>query len=322
MKVRETMAFQIGSIRVEKGAKAKGWLTIAEATSHKVKMPYIIINGDEDGPTVTVLSGVHAIESAPVEATLRVADSIEPEALRGTLIILPVVNTEGFHARKPYGNTLDNLNQNKVFPGDPEGTITRRVAHTVFESFVSKSDYFIDCHSADLGEDATRLVFIFRTENEELTQKMIDMARCFGCDFIESTNIAGNSGEAVKKYGIPCVMTESGTPFHIREEDIRFHKDGIFNLLRHLGMLVGDVVLGNPLIDPPTQRIWSNYAGIWRRTVKAGQRVNKGEILGEVHDLLGEVKQIAKAPFSGTVSFLRIHYSVNQGDTLLWLASC
>jgi len=322
MKVGETMAFQIGTARVERGEKARGWLTIAEATTHEVKLPYIIINGAGDGPTVTVLSGVHAIESAPVEATLRVVGSIEPEELRGTLVVLPVVNTEGFHARKPYGNVLDNLNQNKVFPGDPEGTITRRVAHAVFESFVSKSHYLVDCHSADLGEDATRLIFIFRTDDEELTRRMVEMARCFRCDFIETTNIAGNTGEAVNLYGIPCVMTESGTPFHIREEDIRFHQEGITNLLRHLGMLEGDAILGDPPVDPPTRRLWSEHAGIWRRKVEAGQRVKEGEKLGEVLDLLGEVRQVAEAPFDGTVSFLRIHYSVNQGDTLLWLASC
>ena len=37
-------------------------------------------------------------------------------------------------------------------------------------------------------------------------------------------------------------------------------------------------------------------------------------------DLVGGTLQEVTAPFDGVVSFLRTHYSVNAGDTLLWVA--
>ena len=311
------MTFQIRETYIKKGEIYKGWLDVAEATSYQVKLPYIVINGSQKGPTLTILSGVHSIEAAPIEATLSLTKLIDPKELKGKVIAIPVVNTEGFHIRKPYENLIDHLNQNKVFPGEPTGSITRQVAHIIFKEFVSKSDYLIDCHSADLGEDATRGMFIFNVDDEELTRKMIEMARCFNCDYIETINISGNTGEAVKTYGIPCIMTESGTPYNIREEDITFHTHGITNFLRHIGMLEGKATLGKAKVNPITHRLWAKHAGIWRKHIKAGQRVEKDMVLGEVVNLLGDTKQIVRSPMGGVVSFLRIHYSVNQGDTLL-----
>lgn len=313
------MSYQVADANVEPGEKHKGYLVIAHASTHEVRMPYIVVNGAERGPVLTVLSGVHALECAPVEAVLRLADSVEPADVNGTLALVPVVNTEGFHARKPYSNQLDHLNQNKVFPGDPDGSVTRRVAHAVFHHFVSKSDYLVDCHSADLGEDATHGMFIYRTEDAGLTSRMIEMARCFDCDFIETTGISGNTGEAVRLYGIPCIMTESGAPYPIRDDDVLYHYMGLRNLMRHIGLLDGEAALGDQRVDPPSRRVWAKSGGLWRRRVEAGQRVEEGQLLGVVSDLHGGTIQTATAPLQGVVSFLRTHYGVNEGDTLCWV---
>ena len=313
------MSFHVSDVEVKPGEKHAGYLSVGSASTHEVSMPYIVVNGVKPGPVLTVLSGVHAVECTPVEAVLRLGTSVEPADISGTLLLVPVVNTEGFHARKPYSNQLDHLNQNKVFPGDPEGSMTRRVAHAVFDSFVCKSDYLVDCHSADLGEDATHGMFIYRTDDEDLTNKMTEMARCFDCDYIETTEISGNTGEAVRLYGIPCIMTESGAPYPIREDDVLYHYIGLRNLMRHIGMMDGEAALGDQRVDPPTRRVWAKNGGLWRRRVEAGQRVKEGELLGTVSDLHGETLQVAIAPLKGVVSFIRVHYSVNEGDTLCWV---
>ena len=310
------MSFHVEDVEVKPGEKHAGYLSVGSASTHEVRMPYIVVNGAEPGPVLTVLSGVHAVECTPVEAVLRLAKSVEPADISGILLLVPIVNTEGFHARKPYSNQLDHLNQNKVFPGDPEGSMTHRVAHAVFDSFVCKSDYLVDCHSADLGEDATHGMFIYRTDDEDLTSKMTEMARCFDCDFIETTGISGNTGEAVRLYGIPCIMTESGAPYPMREDDVLYHYMGLRNLMRHIGMMDEEAALGDQRVDPPTQRVYARSGGLWRRKVEAGQRVKEGELLGTVSDLHGEPLQVATAPLKGVVSFLRVHYSVNEGDTL------
>ena len=305
---------------IEKGQKHRGYINIGDASTHEVKLPYIVINGTREGPVVTILGGVHAVECAPVESIYRLSEDICPDDLAGTLILVPIVNTEGFHARQPYHNQLDHLNQNRVFPGDPEASITKRVAYHVFEHFVSKSDVLIDAHSADLGEDVTRGIYVYKTEDKALFDRMVELASLYNPVLIESTSIAGNTGEAVNLYGIPCLMIESGAPYPIREKDVQYHIDGALNLLKYLGMLEGKATRHNPPVDPPTQRIWAEKGGVWRRRVEAGQRVKKGEYLGVVCNLLGETIQTVTAPFDGVISFLRVHYSVNSGDTLIWVA--
>ncbi len=314
------MSFRVQDRVIERGERVGGYVKIGDASTHEVKLPYIIFNGREAGPVLTVLGGVHGVECAPVEAIYRLGEDLSPEMIKGTLILVPIVNTEGFHARKPYHNQLDHLNQNQVFPGDPEATVTRRVAYHVFEHFVSKSDVLIDAHSADVGEDVHRGIYVYETKDKELYERMVELASLYNPILIESTGISGNTGEAVKEYGIPCLMIESGTPYPIREKDVQYHYNGVMNVLRHLGMLDGEATHYDPPVDPPSQRIWAEKGGIWRREVEAGQRVKRGQKLGRVCNLLGEIIQIEKAPFDGVVSFLRIHYSVNAGDSLLWLA--
>jgi predicted deacylase len=314
------MSFQVDDTVIERGKMHRGWVEIGEASTHTVKMPYIVINGAEDGPTLTILGGVHAVECTPVEAIYRLADSIDPDELSGTLILVPIVNTEGFHARKPYHNILDHLNQNKVFPGEEKASITKRVAYHVFDKFVSKSDALIDAHSADIGEDVTRGIFIYKTEDKALYGKMVELAGCYNPALIETTNIAGNTGEAVNVYGIPCLMIESGAPYPLREADVQYHYNGAVNVMRFMGMLEGEAERSTQLIDPPSVRLWAKKGGVWRSRVEVGQRVTKGDVVGTVCNLLGETLQSAEAPLDGVVSFLRVHYSVNAGDTLLLVA--
>jgi predicted deacylase len=313
------MSFTVDDTLIEKGTIHRGWVNVGEATSHTVRIPYIVINGENEGPTLTVLGAVHALECTPVEAIFRLAENISPDQVKGTLILIPVVNTEGFHARKAYHNILDHQNQNKVFPGDPESSITRRVAYHVFDKFVSKSDALIDAHSADLGEDVTKGVFIYKTEDKDLYNKMIELASCYKPTHIETTNISGNTGEAVNIYKIPCLMIESGAPYPIRETDVEYHYQGVINVMKHMGMMKGEAQRNTPQVDPNSQRLWAKKGGAWRHLLEPGQRVKKGEKIGTVSTLTGETIQEVHAPIDGIVSFLRVHYSVNAGDTLLWV---
>ena len=42
------------------------------------------------------------------------------------------------------------LNQNRVFPGNPDGTLSYRTAHVVFSEVVSKCDALLDNHGGDI----------------------------------------------------------------------------------------------------------------------------------------------------------------------------
>ena len=313
------MSLSIGSVDVLPGTRGRGYIRVSEASTHEVRVPWVAFNGVVPGPTLCIIGGVHSIECTPIEGLLRIIDELDPSTMMGRLIIAPVVNTTGFNARNPYENPWDHLNQNKVWPGDSQGPLTKRVAYTVWTELLSKADAVVDAHSADLGEDATRGVFVFKTENEALRSKMLDMAGCWDVDFVETAVVAGNTGEVVPRLGIPCIMTEAGAPYPLREKDAWWFAKGIYNLMRYLGIIPGDPIVRKVPLDPESRRLYAARGGVWRKLVDVGAKVKEGEFLGSVYSLIGENLQEVRAPYDGTVTFLRTHFSVNEGDTLLWI---
>jgi uncharacterized protein len=313
------LSLTIGGIEVPPGTRGRGYLRVSESSINEVKLPWVAFNGFLPGPTLCILGGVHSLECTPIEGLLRIIEELDPSTIMGKLLIIPVVNTTGFNSRTPYDNPWDHLNQNKVWPGDPEGPLTKRVAHIVWTEFISKANVVVDAHSADLGEDTTRSIYIFKTSDEQLRNKMVEMAGCWDVDHIETATISGNTGEAVAQLEIPCIMTEAGAPYPVREKDAWWFAKGIYNLMRFLGILPGDAVVKKVHIDPESRRLYALHGGAWRKLVDAGTKVKEGQLLGTVYSLVGECLQEVRAPHDGTVTFLRTHFSVNQGDTLLWL---
>jgi predicted deacylase len=318
--IRWILSFKVGDREIELGEKAKGFVKAGEASTHDVTMPYVVVNGSEPGPTLCVLGGVHPLEYASIEGVLRVAQEVEPEELKGALILVPVVNTDGFNARAAFINPVDYVNQNRVFPGNPSESLSRRVANCLYENFVSKADALIDSHGGDLTEDIYKYVIIGNTDDEELHMKMLDMASCYDTLYIQTTEIKGSSGEALREYGIPCITPESGTPYPVREEEVTFHHEGIINVMKYLGMLEGEpeMKVGIPF-NPEQARFHAERGGLWIQKAAAGERVMEGQVLGEVVDLFGDPLQTVTAPFDGVTNNSRTSAVANSGDALIYV---
>lgn len=63
----------------------------------------------------------------------------------------------------------------------------------------------------------------------------------------------------------------------------------------------------------------SNHAGLFRSCVSVGDLVEKGSLLGTVHDLTGRCIERARASRVGNVGILRTFASVQPGDRLAQL---
>ncbi len=314
------MSFRVGDKVINPGEKSKGFVKTGEASTHDIMMPYVIVNGSEPGMSLCVLGGTHPLEYASIEGVQRVAQEINPEGLKGTLIVVPVVNTDGFNARSAFNNPVDYINQNRVFPGDPKGSLSRRVASCLFDNFVSKSDALIDSHGGDLTEDIYKFVIFGNTEDKLLEEKMTKMAKCYDTLYIQTSDIKGSSGEALKEYGIPCITPESGTPYPVREEEIQFHRDGIINVMKYMRMLEGEPNMKkNVPMNPKQTKIIAERGGLWIQRIKAGESVNEGQFLGKIVNLFGDTLQNIYAPYTGIANNSRTSAVVYTGDTLVYV---
>src|SRR5438128_2127122 len=102
----------IGPIGIpEKGQRATGSFTFAgDAGLEKYRWPFISLAGTSSGPTVVITAGIHAAEYTGVEAAMRLGRTLDPRAVRGTIVIIPELNRPGFYERSIYVNPEDNDN--------------------------------------------------------------------------------------------------------------------------------------------------------------------------------------------------------------------
>lgn len=115
-----------------------------------LQIPYFDIRGEQDGPRLTVLAGVHGAEYASIAAAREFVSSLDVSQVSGQIVVVPVVNVPAFWARSAFVVPADGKNLNRSFPGDPAGSYSEVLAHTVFEQLVLGSDYLVDLHAGDL----------------------------------------------------------------------------------------------------------------------------------------------------------------------------
>ena len=109
----------------------------------------------------------------------------------------------------------------------------------------------------------------------------------------------------------------AGTPYPVRERHIKFHWDGIQNLLKLLGIIKGEPKTFDAKVNPKEYYAVAEMGGIGHSKVEIGQEVQKGQELGNMTDLFGNILETYTAPERGWVRFLRVGYSVNVGEPLV-----
>lgn len=74
--------------------------------------PFIEIRGHEPGPRLCISAGVHVNEVSSMEAAIRLQYAIDPQSLKGTISIIPVVNQPALYKYTEYNCPIDNKNIN------------------------------------------------------------------------------------------------------------------------------------------------------------------------------------------------------------------
>src|SRR5207247_11386425 len=104
------------------GSRAAGRFTFArDAGLEKYDWPYIAISGVSSGPVALVTAGIHAAEYTGIEAAIRLGRSLDPGKVRGTLVVIPLLNRPGFSERAVSVTPEDGANLTRIFREHPTG---------------------------------------------------------------------------------------------------------------------------------------------------------------------------------------------------------
>ena len=161
--------FEIAGHKVAPGARAQIDLPISILPDHTpVGLSLEVIHGKRPGPTMFVSAAVHGDELIGVEIVRRLLRAPQLKSLRGTLLVIPVVNSFGFLNRSRY--LPDRRDLNRCFPGHPSGSLGSRLAHIFLNDVVLRCDFGIDLHSAAIHR--TNLPQVRISPSDAVTRRM------------------------------------------------------------------------------------------------------------------------------------------------------
>jgi len=281
--------------------------------SHGAEIPYGIVEGAEPGPCLLITAGVHGSEFCSVEAALWMLKT-RPEDLKGTLVVLPVLNVQGFQKRSIYVMPEDGKNLNRVFPGKPDGTASEQLAHWLVTSVYPQADAYLDLHGGDLDE-ALAPFSLFPNGSEESKT----LAAVFGLPVAVAAGGEGYTINAAHRVGVPSVLAEVSGNGLWDEGLVRQMTDGIARVMHHLGMIAGPAPQP-PQDEPRFVTMWVPSApcdGLWYAAKEVGEEVEAGGVLGEIRDVFGAVLATIRSEKSGSILYRLTSLSVNKGEALL-----
>lgn len=282
-------------------------------TSYEV--PATIICGQEPGMTMLVTAQIHAGEYNGSVAVMELAKELQPEALKGNVILMPCVNTSGFYQRKHRLVPEDGMNLNNNYPGDPEGTPGNRLAAWFVQEVFPRVDFIADLHG---GKDYDILEpCLFYPRAEKVTQASLEAAKCLATKYlIASSNSVGEYGYAANYCDIPGLLIERGYGAIQVREWIEGHKDTIRRLLKHFNMAFQDVAFPHPqqIIYPKAAYLTVDIGGVWHPAVKVNEHVEKGQLLAKVTDFFGKEIKSYYAEGAGTIIYLINGLAILPGD--------
>ena len=259
--------------------------------------PLWAARGAEPGPTLCVTAGIHGDEINSVEIARRSFHAVEPQKLKGTLIVVPEVNSLGFRTMNRY--MIDRRDLNREFPGSEKGSAAAQVAHALFERVVRQCEYLIDLHT---GSNFRANVPQIRVDLKSPTS--LALAENFGVGvMIGGSGPKGSLRSEAVKAGVAAIIYEAGPPYAFIEHEIDEGTRGVLNVMDYLGMYESTVqrAPSKKLAGSSWVRVPRGGGGIFMTKVKLGDSVEKGDLLGTLTDPMTDEVHELRATRTGVV---------------------
>lgn len=302
-----------GNTLIEKGQKWQGELKVTEYYS----MPMYRICGEEEGKTLVITAGVHGCEYVGVQTARKLWKSLNPKQMKGQVIILPLVNQYGFYEGAKQIVPGDGENLNRVFPGKVDGTLTQKIAYAIEKEIYPHADFLIDLHGGDCNEAMEPLVFFPVAATSLVNEISKEAANYLPVTYrVRSTAKNGLYSYATQK-GIPALLLEIGGEGRWQESEVEHCKACIYALMSYLNILQDKVFKKEQKEIIQAVYDEAEVNGFWYPMIKPGQAVLKGDLLGEICDLEGNILKQYKAQLDGEVLYHTTALGIKKGDPLI-----
>ncbi len=306
----------IAGVNIPKGKEIKVNLELPKLYNTPTHLPIRVIRGKRNGPTVFISAAIHGDELNGIEIIRRVRKLNILKRLKGTVILVPIVNVYGIMTLSRY--LPDRRDLNRSFPGSVKGSIASRIAKIFFDEVVSKCDLGIDLHTASIHK--SNLPQIRTNVENEYTFKL---AKAFEAPVILHSELRDGSLRAeAQEMGVPILLYEAGEALRFDETCIRIGVKGIINVLRENDMLpkVLRKTKKTPITSKSSRWIRTNESGMVRTIKALGDTVKEGEVIAYIDEPLDDDTFPIVAPFDGVIIGKSEIPLVQEGDAIFHIA--
>lgn len=296
-----------------------------------IMIPITAIKNGE-GATVLFTAGVHGDEYEGPVALMKLARQLSPSDIQGRVIVLPGLNLPAIQAGKRL-SPIDSKDLNRVFPGDPRGTVSQVIAHYVREAILPICDAVIDLHSGGYSLNFVPYISMHYLEDEEQRNATRAALGAFQAPVGLIINEIGGEGlldYEVERIGKVFLCAEMAGGGMLSPGALKIAEMGVRNILVHFGVTKGEIITresqGLPatrLMEVPDQDNYSLAAseGIYEPQFQLGDTVPSGEQVGQIHFISEPSREPAAilAKRDGILIAARAPGRVERGDCVALL---
>lgn len=298
---------------LERGQKWQSHLKITEDYS----IPVYGLCGEESGKTLVITAGVHGCEYVGVQTARKLWKSLKCEEMKGQVIILPLINAEGFYEGAKQIVPMDGENLNRMFPGKKDGSLTEQIAYTIEKEIYPCADFLIDLHGGDSNEVMTPLVFFPIAAKEHVNKVAGEAAKRLPVNYCVRSTAKNGLYSYATQCGIPALLLEIGGEGRWTASEVAQCERCVYHLMNYL-----EILEVKEEIKAPKEIVQAIYdeaevSGFWYPEVQRKQKVYKGDLLGEIRDLEDCVLQRINAQLDGEVLYYTTALGIKKGEPLI-----
>jgi predicted deacylase len=271
-----------------------------------------LCRGASTKPLAVITAGIHGDEYEGPAAIADLIRHLHPEAMEGSVIAIPIANPMAFCVGQRT-TPEDGLNLARTFPGDARGSVTQRLAASLFEDVARHADHLIDLHSGGVEYRFTPLAGFYGTPESE--NSSFQAARHFGLPVLwQLPQTKGVMSHEAWKIGATAVGTEYLGAGQLSSLGVSQYLKGMLSCLALWGVCPEARILpatGNVFIGD-----WqlASETGLFHSYCSLSERVSAGQELAHIRDLRGAILERFVAGTAGTVLAIRSKAYIRKGD--------
>ena len=324
----------VSTVDFDREGKQIGWLHVPHSVTRSaygvLPIPIAVIRNGP-GPQVLLTAGNHGDEYEGQVVLTRLIQTLQPESICGGLIIIPALNLPAVLAATRV-SPLDAGNLNRVFPGNPEGGPTWKIADYVEQHLLTQVEVVADFHGggASLEYRPHASTHFGPDASAEHKRRSLDLVSKLGVPHVmvfENRRQKGGLPDAAIRQGVLSLGGEYGGMGSVSRSGVQLVQQAVDRLLAALGV---KGALPEHLETPEVLHVFGSDAyayapepGVFAPATDLGDKVHAGDLCGQVLFPENPARPPVPVTFrgTGTVVCKRHPGRVEAGDCVAHLAA-